>query len=274
MTDTAATTESGSTDLPADTISLRRWFLAYGLFLLLSAATLAWLVLASEWSWAAWREDFIGTFRRTSPGIKLATYLIYLSLCCTFLPLPTGWLVAAIATHQASVTPELWSTTLLVATVGATGSMMGNLNDYHLLTWMLRSRRVAKVRNTKLYRKSIQWFSRSPFLLLVAFNIIPIPIDAVRVIATSYRYPRVPFAAANWIGRFLRYGVIAGITFWMSRWNEQAGWIAVLALLVLAIVLVLAKAFLTGVRKIRSRGANESATEVSDPTDKKLPSRT
>jgi membrane protein YqaA with SNARE-associated domain len=180
--------------------------------------------------------------------VKLIFFGSYLSLCTTFLPLPTGWIVAAVATREAAVGSNAWTTTLLVATVGAIGSTIANLNDYHLFTWMLRSHRVAKIRHTKLYEKSAMWFSRSPFFLLVVFNIVPIPVDVVRILATTYRYPRGPFAAANFIGRFLRYAVIAFVTYW---WN--LGYVAVLALLALAVVLAAVKAIPYLYRKISGR---------------------
>lgn len=231
-----------------DGISVARWFAIYALLVLAAAVPLAALISAEGWTWDAWVQRTAETFAATGAGIKLLGFAIYLSICCTFCPLPTGWIVAGVATRQAAVTGELWSTVLVVAAVGGAASTVANLNDYHLFTWMLRNRRVAGVRKSRVYRASAKWFARAPFSILVVFNVIPIPVDVVRMLATTYRYPRVPFAAANFVGRFLRYGVIAFVTFW---WD--LGWVAVVALLALAVVLAAVRLVPAALRRLPGR---------------------
>jgi membrane protein YqaA with SNARE-associated domain len=156
-------------------------------------------------------------------------------------------IVAAVAMKNVAVGPDVWTTTLAVAAVGAVASTMANLNDYHLFTWMLRNRRIGKLRDTKLYRVSARWFERSPFFLVTLFNILPIPVDVVRMLATTYRYGRLPFAAANFVGRFIRYAVIAFVTYSLGN---QGPWV-VLGLLGVAVVLGAGKAAAAAMRKIR-----------------------
>ncbi len=249
--------EKLSTTIPespaTDGISVSRWLAAYIVFLLVCGGILTWLIsiqptgwaetasaivdaLQKKQTWADAAEKFKSTFTATNPAIKLLTAAVYLSLCTTFLPLPTGWLIAAVATRQAAVGGDLWSTVLLVSLVGAAGSTIANLNDYHLFTWLLRHKRIAAVRDTAAYHRAAAWFDRSPFSIVVIFNVIPIPVDLIRMLATMKRYHRLPFAAANFLGRFIRYGVIAFVTYW---WN--LGWIAVVALLALAAVMAIAR---------------------------------
>lgn len=252
-----------------------RWFVGYGLGL--AAALAVTILLASRYDWqtASWLggdlgfsqrwQNFLAVVAGAPVTVKLLVFAIYISLCTTFFPLPTGGIVAALATREAALAAglglEVWAeaavTTLIAATVGAAASMVANLNDYHLFTWLLRSDRVGAVRRTKLYARAIRWFRRSPFFLLVVFNILPIPIDLVRLLAVTWRYPRGPFAVANFVGRFIRYGVIAFVTYW---WN--LGWVAVTGLLAFAILLALAKGLLALVRKTRE--TNEPAGEVSE----------
>ena len=221
----------------SDGVSLRRWFAFYALVLAAAAVPLAMLLAGSSWTWT-WRPEQISRqLQAMNPAVKLLAFGVYVSLACTFLPLPTNAVVAALATREAAVTGGLWSTVLLVGAVGAAASTMANLNDYHIFTWMLRNRRVAAIRQTRLYAFSARWFARSPFVILVVFNIAPIPVDVIRMLATTCRYRRRAFAGANFIGRFVRYSVIAFVTFW---WN--LGWIAVAALLAVAVVLLLARA--------------------------------
>ena len=243
----------------ADNVSVRRWFAFYGLCLLAAGAPLFALLAREPWSWAEWLDRPGELLATTAPIAKLLAFGVYISLCCTFLPLPANWIVAAVAMRQTAVADNVWTTALLVAAVGALASTLANLNDYHLFTWLLRHHHVRKVRQTRLYRASAKWFARSPFFILVVFNIIPIPVDVVRMLATTCRYPRGPFAGANFVGRFLRYAVIAWGTYQLGR---EGKW-AVLALLALAVLLAAGKLVPAAVRKIGARAANAEGRDVS-----------
>jgi len=233
-----------------DGISVSRWFILYAI-LLTGAATWLWVLLARQpaVSVRTW-SDLAASLYQTSAAVKLLVFGIYLSICCTFLPLNTGWIVAACATHTVAVGSGLLDTALLVASVGAAGSTVANLNDYHLFTLMLRSRRIARIRSTRTYRAAERWFARSPFFLLVVFNVLPIPVDVVRPLAATHRYGRLPFAAANFVGRFIRYGAIALVTYW---WELE--WVAVVVLLALGLVMSVAKAAPAVRRRLAGRNA-------------------
>ena len=146
-----------------DAVSIRRWVAVYAAYLLLAGVPLAILIWQQRWDWGDWRHDFQHTFAATSPAIKLLAMALYLSAATTFLPLQTSWLIACVATRQAAVGPNVWITTLAVALVAAIASTVGNLNDYHILTWMLRHHRLAKLRHTRLHARASAWFGRSPF---------------------------------------------------------------------------------------------------------------
>ncbi len=247
--------ESQSTD----GVSLSRWFALYGAFFLAMAVPLVLLAAGQNWNWQDWRANPTATLAAMSTAVKLLAFALYLSLACTFVPIPTGWIVASLAMQEVAIGSNIWATTLIVAAVGAAGSTLANLNDYHLFTWVLRSHRIAAVRNTRTYQASAKWFSRAPFFLLVLFNFIPIPVDLIRMLAATYRYPRLPFAAANYIGRFIRYGVIAFVTYW---WN--LGWVAPAALLALAIVLAVVRVGPKIVRKLHAAITNRRRSRLSD----------
>jgi len=254
---------TGSADsvVPAepDGLSVRRWFAVYGLYLLAAGAPLVLLLAREPWAWRDWLDRPAELLRTTPPAAKLLAFAIYISLCCTFLPLPANWIVAAVAMRQTAVADTLWGTTLLVAAVGALASTVANLNDYHLFTWLLRSRRIGRVRETRLYHAAARWFARSPFFLVAVFNVLPIPVDVIRMLATTWRYPRGPFAAANFVGRFLRYGVIAAVTWSLG---SEGKW-AVLALLATAVVLAAGKVLPNLLRRLFAKPANAPAAGVS-----------
>jgi membrane protein YqaA with SNARE-associated domain len=250
-----------------DDISVKRWFIAHAVILAVAAVPVAVLLSKAQWTWEDWWARPAATFASVSVALKLLIMGIYLSLCTTFFPLPTGWIAAGVASREAAIATGVsdnlavvaLATAVVVGLVGAIASTIANLTDYHIFTWMFRHHRIAAIRETRSYLKAAKWFSRNPFLLLVAFNAAPIPIDVVRMLATGYRYPRVPYAAANFIGRFLRYAMIAFVTCWLDL-----GWVAAAVLLALALVLALWRFGPRLVRKLLPPRANPSASRVSD----------
>jgi len=242
-----------------DGIHLWPWFIAYGVVILAMALPLGIFLAGQDW---AARGDFQPGQSLTekwesvktavtnlAPAWKLLAFGLYLALCSTFLPMPTSWIVAAVALPAHAVGVNVWMTVLLVTLVGSAASVVANLNDYHIFTLMLRHRHIGKLRHTRTYRVGAHWFSRSPFLLLVMFNFIPIPVDVVRLLATSYRYPRLLFAASNFIGRVFRYAVIALVTYNL----KDKGWIAVVVLLAFALLLSLERMLTFVVKRTRIR---------------------
>ncbi len=230
-------------------VSLRWWFVAFAMILLSGAGALALLLRREPLSLAGW-EAFQTSVASACPAIKLLVFGLYLMVSCTFLPLFTGWIVAAVAMETTSVTGQLWTTVLLVGGVGALASTLANLNDYHLFTLLLRSRRIVRIRHTRTYDLAARWFARAPFALLLVFNLLPIPVDIARMLAASHRYDRGAFVAANFLGRFLRYGIIAYVTYRLAG----RGYVAVLVLLGLAMVLGLGRLGLGALRRMREKG--------------------
>jgi len=172
-----------------------------------------------------------------------ALYAFYLSLCCTFFPFPTsGFVLLAASDLVASQTGMLeagFARLAIVATLGAVSTGMANLNEYHILTYLLRFRRVARLRKTRVYRTAATWFATNPFWAIVMFSFIPISVDVVRWLAITYRYSRRRFFAAYVIGRWVRYALLATSAIWLSLSGWQIIAIqAVLACVVLARILV------------------------------------
>ncbi|MFW6062330.1 MAG: hypothetical protein ACOC93_05930 [Planctomycetota bacterium] len=232
----------------SDNIAVRRWLGLYALVMLLAAVCLWALLPQDGWSISDPMEKLAGTVFSLGPAVKLLGLGIYLALCGTFLPMPTGWVIAAVATRETAVFPDIWVTVLAVGAVGAIASTVANLNDYHLITLVLRSKRVGKLRHTRTYKAAEKWFHRSPMFILTLFNLLPVPVDAVRILAASARYPRLPFVVSNFIGRFLRYGLIAWITF-----QFNLGWYAVAGLLAFALSLALGKLGWSVAQKVLAR---------------------
>ncbi len=232
-------------------IRIRRWLGAFGLYLVVLGLPSAVLLAEIDGPWTALFTrpgDFTAPHHQL---LKLLIVMLYLAFCNTFLPLPTGWLVAAVATREVALTGELWSTALLLALAGGVASTVANLNDYHVISLMLRHRRLAALRETRLYHAAARWFVRAPFTFQLVSNLVPIPIDVVRMVAILYGYPRRLFALANFLGRFLRYGTLAAVAFAASLSPMAAS----LIMLGIALALALLRWLLPPALRWMGRGA-------------------
>mgnify|MGYP001269030688 CR=1 FL=1 len=190
-----------------DRINLRYWFFGFVLFLGVLTG-IARMGLADT---ARGVEEVSGYLW------PWALYLFYMSLCCTFFPAPTTWLVLLMASPIIRVFPQSFQagpfhaleTVIIVAAIGALGTTLANLNEYHIFTFLLRFGKTKKFQNTRFYQKACRWFSLSPFTLMTLMSFLPIPVDVVRWLAISNQYRRDHYAYASFAGRFLRYSFIA-----------------------------------------------------------------
>ncbi|MEW6250239.1 MAG: VTT domain-containing protein [Planctomycetota bacterium] len=142
----------------------------------------------------------------------LVLMCFYLSLCNSLVPLPTAWIVLLAASPEFALTRHDAVNVVLVALLATTATVIANLNEYHVLGWLFRSRIGARVRRTRVYDWAGQWFDRAPFQLLILIAFLPLPLDAVRWLAILRQYPRGRFALAYLIGRGPRYLLFA----WLS----------------------------------------------------------
>ncbi|MBN1488693.1 MAG: hypothetical protein JXA69_02150 [Phycisphaerae bacterium] len=202
---TAAALRPDETATPRDHVNLRTWFDGYLTWMIV----LAVLVVAGRaHAETGGQAGFI--------VMVLAAYGFYLSLCCTFCPAPTTWAVMLIASNELALFPSPVARVAAAAGFGAVATAMANLNEYHILTFLLRYGRVARVRETRLYRWAARWFAVSPFTIVSLFAFIPIPVDVVRWLATACRYARTRFFAAYMLGRSLRYAIWATSAVWLD----------------------------------------------------------
>ena len=220
-------------------ISLRAWFLPFAALLALLAGV---YLLGGEGSTAA----------------ALVMLLAYLSLACTFLPLPTAWIViwAAAPTEGGGLGLNPW----VVATVGAAGTAIANMHDYYLVTFLYRYRSVRRIRTKRWYKRVAAWYNRAPFATLAAASFLPIPIDFVRLLAISEGYSRVKFALGSLVGRWPRY-----LLFAILADEFKLGWQWVVGILGATMVLGLWRGLPPVVRKIkdmaRDRHTEKEASE-------------
>lgn len=208
---------SVTTNIEPEPINLRAWFVIFVVWM-------GGLALAARWGL---QTEGAESHLRLAVWL-LATYAFYLSLCCAFIPLPTTWIVLLTASDwiaaQLGITGHRPERVFIVATVGALATGMANLNEYHVITFFLKYRKISRIRDTRLYQKASSWFESDPFKVLVAVSLIPIPVDVVRWLAITDRYPRDRYYLAYFIGRWIRYAglALAAISLALKPWHILA----------------------------------------------------
>lgn len=228
---------------PEDGFNLRRWFALYCLWM----AVLTGVVL--------WGEGTAHTADQLRyKAALLCLYVFYLTLCCTFCPLPTSWIVMLLASNAVDLIHAPALRLIVVSAVGAFGTCMANLNEYHIFTFILRYGKIARVRETRFYHFAAKWFAVSPFAVMALVSFIPIPVDVFRWLAITCRYSRLRFFAAYFVGRFCRYALWAATTIWFNLdiWH--------IMLIQIVLVLLAAVRILSTCYRRRKGGNNSRAT--------------
>lgn len=188
----------------------RLWFAVF-LAWMIGLAVVS-LVLFGRW------ENGDGVAMR---GAILLLMCFYVSLCNSFVPLPTAWIVLLAATPGYALLPGSWVTIALVAGLASVATVVANLTEYHLLAYLLHFGLGARIRRMRVYGWAADWFGKAPFRLLALLAFVPIPIDAVRWLAILRRYPRGRFALAYLVGRFPRYVLLASCSVVMELTTRQ-----------------------------------------------------
>lgn len=168
----------------ARVLAWRPWALAFSAFLA-AAGSVLWLARGTP----------------SDPDLEVLTVLcLYLSFACTFVPLPTAWIVLW-AARETGAFP--------VALVATAGTCIANMHDYYIVSGLWRLGRLKRARESARHARAVAWFRRAPFVALALASFAPLPVDAVRLLAISAGYPRTPFVLATFAGRFPRYLLLA-----------------------------------------------------------------
>ncbi|MCP4593217.1 MAG: hypothetical protein GY842_20970 [bacterium] len=133
---------------------------------------------------------------------------------------------------------------LAVSCACSLASAVANLNEYHVLTFLLRYRRIAQVREARVYQRTAEWFSAAPFLVIAVVGFLPIPVDVIRWLAVICRYSRWRFLVAYFIGRTPRYALFAASAVWFDL-----GWLQIMVIQAVLILLATAKVVYPHIRR-------------------------
>ncbi len=230
-----------------DRLQIRAWFVFYVLYMIAVCFISNWGFLHSvnpdmPWARTVW---FLGLF------------VFYFSLACSYIPLPTAWLVLLLASPAGGLTilPPFWRI-MAVAGLGALATGISHVNEYHFLVYLLRLGKIHLIKETRIYRWAEKQFQFWPFGLQVLFNIFPVPADPSRWLAALSGYPLTKFFFAQALGRFVRYGVLAVVA-------ESLKLTLVQVIIVSAALIVLSFAAVT-VQRFRQKREIEPPVNVGE----------
>ena len=134
---------------------------------------------------------------------KYCVYFAVLGATNHFMPLPIVVYVYFLGQSDPNI--------INIAIIGSIASSMANSMEYYILSKVRPKNNPEMFSNRPFLLFVKQNFQKSPFLLIVAFNILPTPIDPVRWLAILFYYPFIRFMTANFVGRLVRYSLIAAI---------------------------------------------------------------
>ena len=137
-----------------------------------------------------------------SARLMIAFFLYTATLNSGLIPFPTMTAVIFLGKNYSP---------LLVAAVGTAGSAVSSIIVYYLMTKLSKKESLKKIENSRIIRSWKTLAGKSPFLSLVVFNAIPIPIEPARFLAIFNRYSVTKYAVAISLGRFVRYFLLAAL---------------------------------------------------------------
>ena len=98
---------------------------------------------------------------------------------------------------------------LWVALVGGLATIPASAIDHQLFSRAFRLKRLAQVRDTRLFRLTARAFAVQPWWTIFVFAFSPIPFYPIRIAAPMYEYPATRYVTAVLVGRVPRYYLLA-----------------------------------------------------------------
>ena len=81
--------------------------------------------------------------------------------------------------------------------------------DYGVLAPVFNRTRLSKIKNTRIYKKTVYYYHKAPFLTNFAAALSPVPFYPVRILSVASGYPLWKYATAVLLGRIPRYYFLA-----------------------------------------------------------------
>lgn len=143
-----------------------------------------------------------------------------------------------------------------IGLAGTAGCCLAGFLDYWIITPLVNHRYIRpKLDNRRLFRKSLEYFYKFPFAILVFAAVSPIPFYPFKFLSIAGRYPLWKYQLALIVGRTPRYYILAvlGHALQIPTWVLAVTFVALLLSPLVKIV----------VSRFRKKRGAAAASEVS-----------
>ncbi|MEL6824500.1 MAG: VTT domain-containing protein [Calditrichota bacterium] len=150
--------------------------------------------------------------------------------------IPSHMLVGLIPQEPLLLVAAKYAGPLQITLVAAIGYTIASFLDYLLLIPLLNRNFIQdRVEDSSIYQRARRYFHKSPFLILLAANSLPLPFYPLKFMSIISHYPFWRYITAMLLGRLPRYYLIAylGFAFEIPTWAL----VAMLAVFLLPAVL-------------------------------------
>lgn len=196
---------------------------------------------------------FIGLFALTTGLISLAVLKFapgYQGLIWLYLYSVPSHLYISVLPHEPVLLFIGKSYNLyLVALVAGVGTCIAGFIDYETLTPVLKYKTIKGLYHDKqLYKKSVNFFYKAPFWMIVIAAFTPIPYYPFKFLSIASAYPEGRYLLALFVGRVPRYFYLA----YLGKIINIPSWILLVAFGIM-FTWVLVKKFPEIIKEVRSK---------------------
>ncbi|MCG6965394.1 MAG: DedA family protein [Chromatiaceae bacterium] len=157
----------------------------------------------------------------------------------SFFPIPPDVMLAPMSMAQPK--KAIWFATLttLASVLGGIFGYLIGMFAFGLIASWVESGSYAHT-----FALAQQWFREWGFFAIFAAGFSPIPYKVFTIAAGVLGMPFLPFVLASFVGRGLRFYLVAGLMAWggermeqkLHRWIDLLGWLTVAAVVIIVLV--------------------------------------
>ncbi len=156
----------------------------------------------------------------------------------SFFPVPPDVMLAPMSLAQPKRALHFATLTTLTSVVGGMLGYLIGMFAFELVQPLLQDGRYAES-----FSLARDWFDKWGFFAVFAAGFSPIPYKVFTITAGVLSMAFLPFVLASFVGRGLRFYLVAGLMAWggeameqrLHRWIDWLGWLTVAAVLIIVV---------------------------------------
>ncbi len=177
--------------------------------------------------------------------------------------IPSQMLISLFPHEPVLLQTAKYFTPLQICITGAIGCSIAGFLDYWIISPLINHRFIRpKLDNTRLFGKSLRYFAKFPFGILVSAAFSPVPFYPFKFLSIGGNYPLWKYETALIIGRIPRYYLLAIL----GKALQIPTWVLV-AMFVVFLLLPVIKPAKYYLQKGRNAAKNESQNDDAEIID-------